>query len=436
MINSCAAIVIAAKHGELIKVKDASGITNTIGALRCKFEFRTTDWDYTARTAVFCKGNMTTQPDIVETAIGVLLDNVDECAVPPEVLLPTEKYFSVGVWGVTKEGLRIVSKWLVFRIEDGCYVNSGESIMPTPTVYEQIIAELGLKASKQHEHDDRYYTKPEIDEKILVGGTGSSGNVTGDTYTKTEINELLKTKENISNKTTVVDEYSDDEHYPTAKAVYTAGMDMTQFAIDYADDHSYSKAYINDFYYERKEVDGKFDDEKTYVDNQLKTKADKSNTYTKNEIDDMIVTGSDGEDGVSCTHEWNGTVLTITSASGTSSADLKGERGEKGEQGPQGKQGEQGPQGESGADGVSCTHSWNGTILSVTSASGTTSADLKGEKGEQGEPGAKGDKGEAGQNGANGVDGYTPKRGTDYWTDADKAEIKSYVDEAILGGAW
>ena len=32
--------------------------------------------------------------------------------------------------------------------------------------------------------------------------------------------------------------------------------------------------------------------------------------------------------------------------------------------------------------------------------------------------------------------GYTPVRGTDYWTEADKAEIKAYVDEAILGGAW
>ncbi len=35
-----------------------------------------------------------------------------------------------------------------------------------------------------------------------------------------------------------------------------------------------------------------------------------------------------------------------------------------------------------------------------------------------------------------GEDGYTPVRGTDYWTAADKAEIKSYVDEAILGGEW
>lgn len=37
---------------------------------------------------------------------------------------------------------------------------------------------------------------------------------------------------------------------------------------------------------------------------------------------------------------------------------------------------------------------------------------------------------------AEGVDGYTPIRGTDYWSDADKAEMKGYVDEAILGGAW
>lgn len=37
-----------------------------------------------------------------------------------------------------------------------------------------------------------------------------------------------------------------------------------------------------------------------------------------------------GMDGVSCTHEWDGTVLTVTSASGTSSADLKGDPGHSG----------------------------------------------------------------------------------------------------------
>ena len=30
----------------------------------------------------------------------------------------------------------------------------------------------------------------------------------------------------------------------------------------------------------------------------------------------------------------------------------------------------------------------------------------------------------------------TPKKGIDYWTEADIAEIKSYVEEAILGGEW
>lgn len=40
--------------------------------------------------------------------------------------------------------------------------------------------------------------------------------------------------------------------------------------------------------------------------------------------------------------------------------------------------------GEKGDDGISATHSWNGTVLTVTSASGTSSADLKGETGEDG----------------------------------------------------
>lgn len=46
-----------------------------------------------------------------------------------------------------------------------------------------------------------------------------------------------------------------------------------------------------------------------------------------------------GEDGVSCTHSWNGTELIVASASGISSADLKGEKGEKGDTGAAGANG-------------------------------------------------------------------------------------------------
>lgn len=148
--------------------------------------------------------------------------------------------------------------------------------------------------------------------------------------------------------------------------------------------------------------------------------------------------GSDGEDGVSCTHSWSGTTLTITSSSGTSSADLvgpqgpqgiqgetgtqgeTGPRGETGEQGPKGDkgdvgdsgpQGETGPQGEPGADGTPCTHSWDGTNLTVTSASGTSSADLVGPQGPKGDTGDTGPQGETGLQGEQGIQGVQGEKG-------------------------
>lgn len=53
----------------------------------------------------------------------------------------------------------------------------------------------------------------------------------------------------------------------------------------------------------------------------------------------------------------------------------------------------------------------------------------QGPKGDQGEPGPKGDTGEKGADGAQGPEGpqgpagYTPVRGTDYWTEADQRAI-------------
>lgn len=44
-----------------------------------------------------------------------------------------------------------------------------------------------------------------------------------------------------------------------------------------------------------------------------------------------VKNGGKGSNGVAATHSWSGTTLTITSASGTSSADLKGAKGDKGD---------------------------------------------------------------------------------------------------------
>ena len=80
---------------------------------------------------------------------------------------------------------------------------------------------------------------------------------------------------------------------------------------------------------------------------------------------------------------------------------IKGEKGDRGEQGLQGIPGEK---GETGA---------------------------KGEKGEKGDPGKDGQNGIDGQDGKPGADGYTPVKGMDYWTEADKAEMVADVISAL-----
>ena len=50
--------------------------------------------------------------------------------------------------------------------------------------------------------------------------------------------------------------------------------------------------------------------------------------------------------------------------------------------GPAGKDGSNGLDGKDGKDGVSVSHTWNGTSLSITSASGTSQVDLRGPAGQ------------------------------------------------------
>lgn len=83
-------------------------------------------------------------------------------------------------------------------------------------------------------------------------------------------------------------------------------------------------------------------------------------------------------------------------------------------EGLRGPRGLQGLPGSDGADGVSCTHTWQGTVFSVTSAAGTSSADLRGPKGDAFEfedftddqlAGLRGDPRQDGAPGADGQDG-------------------------------
>ena len=144
----------------------------------------------------------------------------------------------------------------------------------------------------------------------------------------------------------------------------------------------------------------------------------------------------------------------------------RGEQGQRGEQGPQGiegergiqgLQGEKGEKGDKGDTGEKGERGINGTIV-PSNGFYSFSVDENGDLWlhypddvDTPEVSLNGD-GEliltlakdnslnigkvVGNTGPQGKDGYTPIKGTDYWTEDDKAEIKSYVDEAILGGAW
>ena len=90
-----------------------------------------------------------------------------------------------------------------------------------------------------------------------------------------------------------------------------------------------------------------------------------------------------------------------------------------------------GSQGADGADGigiqsvdqtVTSTEDGGTNIITVTKTDGTSSTFTV-------RNGSKGSTGATGARGATGAAGYTPVRGTDYWTADDIATIQSYIDE-------
>lgn len=104
-----------------------------------------------------------------------------------------------------------------------------------------------------------------------------------------------------------------------------------------------------------------------------------------------------------------------------------GAPGATGPEGPQGEPGPAGPQGPAGADGVSPSArveqtGENEATITVTDASGTTSATLTGAAGEQGPAGPEGPQGEKGDPGETGPQGPAGKDGKDGATGATGPE--------------
>jgi len=108
--------------------------------------------------------------------------------------------------------------------------------------------------------------------------------------------------------------------------------------------------------------------------------------------------------------------------------------------GTQGIAGPPGPKGEPGINGFTPSIRI-GTITKGENPDATltgTKEELvlnlvlpKGDKGEPGQDGQPGLQGPSGPQGIQGEPGYTPIKGTDYYTEEDKTEIKKYCKDYI-----
>ena len=163
MPNESAKIILAATHGKLTKVRDCLLIEDSINSIQCQFEFRTSDWDNTTKTAVFFRGWATPSTPDADT-VYVILDESNTCYIPSEIL-NKNTLFSVGVFG-TSDDYRIVSNWMYYKIKDGCFAEGNEPLNPGSILYEQIVSMLMNKSNIDHKHDEIYYTKSEVDNKI------------------------------------------------------------------------------------------------------------------------------------------------------------------------------------------------------------------------------------------------------------------------------
>lgn len=109
-----------------------------------------------------------------------------------------------------------------------------------------------------------------------------------------------------------------------------------------------------------------------------------------------------------------------------------GKDGADGQDGKDGKNGIDGAKGEKGDKGEKGEKGDKGDPFQYEDFTEEQLASLKGEKGDKGEQGIqglKGETGEKGDTGEKGNDGYTPQKGTDYYTEEDKAELINEIQD-------
>lgn len=147
-----------------LSVVERETITSgSVNVYTVQFQF-SPDWDGLARTAVF---------HAADTTISVLLDGTNECSIPWEVLQDANRTLCVGVYGTRGGNVVLPTIWATLgTIQAGvCLGDSAQP--PTPSVYDQILADIGNLDELETTHKDSLVDA--INELWLTGGGGGAG---------------------------------------------------------------------------------------------------------------------------------------------------------------------------------------------------------------------------------------------------------------------
>lgn len=149
--------------------------SGSVNVYEVQFQFDS-EWDGLEKTAVFRAGDCT---------VSTLLDETETCIIPWEVFQDAKRTLYAGVYGTKNGNTVLPTIWAPLgEIRQGC--DPGESTQPpTPSVYEQILAEIGnldnlatsAKDSLVSAINELYYSG---------GGGGGTGNVSSP-----DINQIL-----------------------------------------------------------------------------------------------------------------------------------------------------------------------------------------------------------------------------------------------------
>ena len=149
--------------------------SGSVNVYQCQFQFDSA-WDGLEKTAVFKAGDI---------SISVLLDDLGACNIPWEVFQDAKRTLYAGVYGTKNGNTVLPTIWASLgEIRQGC--EPGESTQPpTPSVYEQILAEIGNLDNLATSAKDSLVSA--INELYYSGdGGGGTGNVSSP-----DINQIL-----------------------------------------------------------------------------------------------------------------------------------------------------------------------------------------------------------------------------------------------------